>query len=221
MVGLPFSGKTTLARKLERECSALRLTPDEWHVRLFGQDAEEPEHNARHSLIEALLWNIARRALELDTNVILDFGFWAREEREDYRLRAKQLGAGSEVHFLNVSKDEVTFSYIDNKDKLSNGKGKKKTLTLSIHEFIRRFLLHILPRGYCKIRYIGVLGNRNKKTKLDLCQKLTKFIKLESLSVEGILLKITKGKIFICPICKGSNFRLAKIDSSDLYCKLE
>jgi predicted kinase len=107
MVGLPFSGKTTLARKLERECSALRLTPDEWHVRLFGQDAEEPEHNARHSLIEALLWNIARRALELDTNVILDFGFWAREEREDYRLRAKQLGAGSEVHFLNVSKDEL------------------------------------------------------------------------------------------------------------------
>jgi predicted kinase len=107
MVGLPFSGKTTLARKLERECSAIRLTPDEWHVRLFGQDAEEPEHNVRHSLIEALLWNIARRALELDTNVILDFGFWAREEREDYRLRAKQLGAGSEVHFLNVSKDEL------------------------------------------------------------------------------------------------------------------
>jgi predicted kinase len=107
MVGLPFSGKTTLARKLERECSALRLTPDEWHVRLFGQDAEEPEHNARHSLIEALLWNIARRALELDTNVILDFGFWAQEEREDYRLRAKQLGAGSEVHFLNVSEDEL------------------------------------------------------------------------------------------------------------------
>ena len=93
MVGLPFSGKTTLARKLERECSALRLTPDEWHVRLFGQDAEDPDHDARHSLIEALLWNIARRALELGTNVILDFGFWAREEREDFRLRAKHLGS--------------------------------------------------------------------------------------------------------------------------------
>jgi predicted kinase len=42
MVGLPFSGKTTLARKLEQECSALRLTPDEWQVCLFGQDAKEP-----------------------------------------------------------------------------------------------------------------------------------------------------------------------------------
>ena len=107
MVGLPCSGKTTLAKKLEHERSALRLTPDEWQVGLFGQDAKEPEHDARHSFIEAMLWNIASRALELGTNVILDFGFWAREEREDYRSRAKQLGASSEVHYLDVSEDEL------------------------------------------------------------------------------------------------------------------
>ena len=107
MVGLPCSGKTTLAQKLEYELPALRLTTDEWQIRLFGQDAKEPEHDARHSLIEALLWNIASRALELGTNVILDFGFWAREEREDYRSRAKHLGASSEVHYLDVSEDEL------------------------------------------------------------------------------------------------------------------
>src|SRR5947199_1655405 len=107
MVGLPCSGKTTLAKKLEHERSALRLTADEWQVGLFGQDAKEPEHDARHSVIEAMLWTIASRALELGTNVILDFGFWAREEREDYRSRAKQLGASSEVHFLDVSADEL------------------------------------------------------------------------------------------------------------------
>jgi predicted kinase len=107
MVGLPCSGKTTLAHKLEREQSALRLTPDEWQIRLFGQDAEESEHDTRHSLIETMLWNIASRALELGTNVILDFGFWAREEREDYRSRAKQLGASSKVHYLDVSEDEL------------------------------------------------------------------------------------------------------------------
>jgi predicted kinase len=107
MVGLPCSGKTALAKQLERERQAIRLTPDEWQIGLFGQDAHEPEHDARHSFIEAMLWNVAARALELGTNVILDYGFWAREEREDYRQRAQRLGAGSEVHFLDVPEDEL------------------------------------------------------------------------------------------------------------------
>jgi predicted kinase len=76
-------------------------------VRLFGQDAADPEHDARHSLIETMLWKVASRVLELGTNVILDFGFWARDEREDFRSRAKQLGASSEVHFLDVPEDEI------------------------------------------------------------------------------------------------------------------
>jgi predicted kinase len=107
MVGLPCSGKSTLAKRLEHELPALRLTVDEWHIRLFGQDAHEPEHDARHSQIEALLWNVASRALVLGTNVILDYGFWAREEREEYRRRAQQLGASSEVHFLDVPPQEL------------------------------------------------------------------------------------------------------------------
>ena len=45
MVGLPCSVKTTLARQLEQEVSTLRLTPDEWHMRPFGYDVEEEEHN--------------------------------------------------------------------------------------------------------------------------------------------------------------------------------
>ena len=107
MVGLPCSGKSTLARTLEHEHSALRLTPDEWQLRLFGQDAEAPEHNARHTLIETLQWEVASRALALGINVILDYGFWAREEREDFRARAKQLGASSELHFLDVGEQEL------------------------------------------------------------------------------------------------------------------
>ena len=107
MVGLPCSGKTTLARELEQEYSALRLTTDEWHTRLFGQDAEEAEHDARHALIESMLWGIAARALTLGVNVILDFGFWARVEREDYRGRAQRLGASSEIHFLDVPEAEL------------------------------------------------------------------------------------------------------------------
>jgi predicted kinase len=121
MVGLPCSGKTTLARKLEFERSALRLTPDEWHVRLFGQDADKPEHDARHDLIEALLWNVAARVLALGGNVILDFGFWSREEREDFRLRAKKLGASSEVHFLEVPEAELMQRLSARNTQLSEG----------------------------------------------------------------------------------------------------
>jgi predicted kinase len=107
MVGLPCSGKTTLAKELEHRLPALRLNLDEWHIHLFGQDAEEPEHDARHGLIETHLWSIARRVLVLGTDVILDYGLWAREEREDYRLRAKQLGVHSEVHYLDVQEAEL------------------------------------------------------------------------------------------------------------------
>ena len=70
--GLPCAGKTTLARQLEQEYAALRLTPDEWHTRLFGQDAEDTRHDARHAVIEALLWEMAARALLLGGHVILD-----------------------------------------------------------------------------------------------------------------------------------------------------
>jgi predicted kinase len=105
MVGLPCSGKTTLARQLETEQSALRLTPDEWHIRLFGNEAADKDHDARHDLIETLLWGIAARALQLGVNVILDFGFWSIREREDYRSRAAQLGAGSQIHFLDVPEE--------------------------------------------------------------------------------------------------------------------
>ncbi len=107
MVGLPCSGKTTLVRQLEQQYSALRLTPDEWQTRLFGHDVGDPAHDARHDTIESLQWSIAARALVLRVNVILDFGFWARIEREDYRLRAARLGAASEVHFMDVSEQEL------------------------------------------------------------------------------------------------------------------
>jgi predicted kinase len=109
IVGLPCAGKTTFAKQLELEQHALRFTPDEWHTRLFGQDftldLEHLDHNARHDLIETMMWDVAARALQLGTNVILDFGFWGKSEREDYRARASQLGARSVVHFLNVPEE--------------------------------------------------------------------------------------------------------------------
>lgn len=107
MIGLPCSGKTTLAKKLEIEQKALRLTPDEWQRYLFGQDATHPEHDERHSKIEELLWKVAASTLRLGTDVILDFGLWAKSERDDFRRRAATLGAETVIHFLDVPHDEL------------------------------------------------------------------------------------------------------------------
>lgn len=107
MIGLPGSGKTTRAKELERQYKALRLTPDEWHLSLFGQDAQEEAHDERHTRVEALMWSVAARALALGVDVILDFGFWGREEREDFRARARSLGAQFRLHYMEVPFDEL------------------------------------------------------------------------------------------------------------------
>ncbi len=107
MVGLPCSGKSTRAKQLEAETGALRLTPDEWHIQLFGDDVADPDHDRRHDAVEALMWRVASVALQKGIDVILDFGFWARVEREDFAARAAALGAMTKIHFMDVPRDEL------------------------------------------------------------------------------------------------------------------
>jgi predicted kinase len=107
IVGLPGAGKTTLARRLERELPALRLTPDEWIGPLYGEKLTEAALDATRDPVEAVQWSVAARVLALGVNVILDFGFWSRAERERFRARAATLGARSQVHGLIVSREEL------------------------------------------------------------------------------------------------------------------
>ena len=105
MCGLPGAGKTTRARALERERRALRLTPDEWITALLGADPDPVRLDAYRDPVEALLWDVAERALGLGLNVILDFGFWSREEREACRARAARVGAATEVVYVDATLD--------------------------------------------------------------------------------------------------------------------
>ena len=103
--GLPGAGKTTLARELEHHHRALRLTPDEGITQLVGAQPSQQALDAARNPTEALQWEVAARVLALGIDVILDFGFWSQEEREDYRDRAASLGAGSIVHFVDAAPD--------------------------------------------------------------------------------------------------------------------
>jgi predicted kinase len=103
MVGLPASGKTTLAKELELRHDALRLTKDDWMMPLFGWGDFED----KREVVEALLWQMGARALRLGVNVVLDYGLWAREERDEYRARGEALGARVDLRFLDVPEEEL------------------------------------------------------------------------------------------------------------------
>ena len=111
MVGLPGSGKTTEAIRLEKEYHAIRFTPDEWHLKLFGNDfsGQWPDevHDQRHSKVEQLMWETGKKMLALRVDVILDFGFWAREERDALRAEAEKLGVGFQIHYMACSEEEL------------------------------------------------------------------------------------------------------------------
>ena len=98
LVGLPGAGKTTRARELEQEHRALRLTPDEWMIPLFG----ESDADGKRDVLEGRLLSVALRALAVGTNVVLDFGFWGRDERFAVRALARQVGADAEVVYLPI-----------------------------------------------------------------------------------------------------------------------
>ena len=117
----------------------------------------------------------------------------------EYLGRYTHRVAISNERITKIEGDKVTFKWRDYKDK-----NKMKEMTISIEEFIRRFMLHILPPRFMKIRYYGILGNRNKKKKLRKCKILTrtKIYKKKKLPTPELLKKILGKDFNLCPHCK-------------------
>lgn len=101
--GLPGAGKTTLATQLAQERGAVRLTKDEWLWTL----GSSPWNRPTGEKIEQQLWRLAQEILSLGLSVVLDFGLWARIERDEKRTVARGLDVGVELHYLEVPTDEL------------------------------------------------------------------------------------------------------------------
>ncbi len=99
---------------------------------------------------------------------------------------------------LGINNDFVTFKWRDYKDN-----SKKKIMTIAAEEFIRRFLMHILPQGFMKIRHYGFLGDKNKYSNLKLCkiQTHTPVIQKVKISSLELIEKLLGRSVRTCPDC--------------------
>lgn len=106
--GLPGSGKTSLAKIIEHEASALRLTGDDWMHRLYpGISTLEAETGPYRKRVESLQWQIALRAIRLRCSVVVDWGVWSRAERDACRDEARAYGARVVLCFRDVPFEEL------------------------------------------------------------------------------------------------------------------
>jgi len=106
----------------------------------------------------------------------------------------------------SINNGKVDFSY---RDRANNN--ELKTMTVTAEEFIRRFLLHVLPERFMKIRYFGFLSNKNKREAIDLIRRLTdsdaQWPEKEKETVIEMLLRLTGKDITLCPECKKGRMR--------------
>jgi len=137
--------------------------------------------------------------------------FAGPEQVLDYLGRYTHRVAISNNRIISIDKGKVTFKY---RDRERNN--EIKIMTLDAHEFVRRFLLHILPMGFMKIRYFGFLAHKNKNETIALLRKLidpqaTLPEKIKETIIE-MMLRLTGTDITCCPKCgKGKMTMIRKL----------
>jgi hypothetical protein len=135
------------------------------------------------------------------------FGAWlSRLHGQDWVVYSQPPCAGAEVvlkylaryvhrvalgngRLVEVSDAAVTFRYKDYRQH-----GKQKELRLPVEEFVRRFLQHVLPRGFVRVRHYGLLANRGREEKLRLCRRLLA-------QPSGPPVEATPEQPRVCPAC--------------------
>ena len=139
----------------------------------------------------------------------------------EYLSRYVHQVAISNYRLEKVEAGQVTFRYFDNKERAEvGGKGKEKKLTLPAHEFIRRFLQHILPVGFVRIRYYGLHHASARTEKLPRCRELLGVSRslpaLETLTLLSWLEALLGEQMGQCPHCGASGSLIERTRFAEL-----
>ena len=163
---------------------------------IFNKSLKIPENRNKPTLVEEL----KMLAFEKDWVVHSEKTRLSPVKIIEYLGKYIQRVAISNNRIESVDHEKVCFSYKDYADK-----GKRKKMELSPMEFIRRFMLHILPQRFCKVRYYGILSIKNRKTKLRHCFALIDKVQLPprftGLKMIKILELLTGRDYSLCPCC--------------------
>ncbi len=135
--------------------------------------------------------------------------FAGPEQVLEYLGRYTHRVAISNNRIKSIDNNQVCFTYRDRNDD-----NKAKTLKVCAHEFIRRFLLHVLPENFMKIRYFGFLAHRNKKQAVKLIRQLIDPDaalpqKIEETYLE-MMHRLTGQDLLCCPSCKKGRMTIIK-----------
>jgi hypothetical protein len=138
-----------------------------------------------------------RQRLYLDDGQYADPLFGGPEQVLKYLARYTHRVAISNSRLVWLEAGQVAFRYKDYADDR-----QEKVMKLAVDEFIRRFLQHVLPSGFVKIRHYGLLANRYRAARLQVCRQLLRVVALAAL-VAAALGGGVAAVADACPLCGG------------------
>jgi hypothetical protein len=127
-----------------------------------------------------------------------------------YLARYTHRVAISNSRLLDLRDGQVTFRYKDYADA-----HRQKALTLSADEFLRRFVQHVLPKSFVKIRHYGLLANAQRETRLALCRSLLLVAVVPPAPPSEDAVKVEPAEPRCCPNCGGTRLIYREIESTD------
>jgi predicted kinase len=110
------AGKTTFARELEQRLPTLRLTHDEWMLRLYGGDPPTEQFQAFSDKVSEQIEFVWTGCVGLGLDVVLDLNFWSRKQRDSVRNIAATLRADVRLYHLSCP-DEIAWGRVNNRNK--------------------------------------------------------------------------------------------------------